>query len=126
MLEKLNMDLVYLTLWLSIGILLAFGGIIYTLVTIQEKLEMLANGLNFIFDDNCNIHSKLNELVVSKHIEKSKGKTRNLSEEEANEPENDSIEPKNFNYILDTDLISVLESKSSPDSQSFRIRAQVH
>ena len=120
------MDLIYVTFGLQIGILLAIFGIIYTLMTIQEKLDMLANGLNFIFDDNCNIHSKLNELVVSKHIEKSKGKTRNLSEEEANEPENDSSEPKNFNDILDTDLISVLESKSSPDSQSFRIRAQVH
>ena len=126
MLEKLNMDLVYLTLWLSIGILLAFGGIIYTLMTIQEKFEMFKNGLNFICNEIDDIHSKLNDLV-SKHT----GNIPNLSEEEeafiedSNEPKNDSSEPKNYNDILDADLISVLESKS-PDSQSFRIRAQVH
>ena len=119
------MELVHLTFWLQIGLLLAFSGLIYTLMTIQEKIEMFGSGLNFIFEDNYEIHSKLNDLV-SKHT----GKTPKLSKEEAsiedsNEPKNDSSEPKNFNDILDADLISVLESKS-PDSQSFRIRAQVH
>ena len=117
--EKLNMDLVHVTFCLQIGLLLAFLGVIYTLMTIQEKFEMFKNGLNFICNEIDDIHSKLNDLV-SKHT----GNILNLSED-SNEPKNDSSEPKNFNDILDADLISVLESKS-PDSQYFRIRAQVH
>ena len=81
--DKLNIDPVHGTFCLQIGLLMVFLGMIYT---IQENFEMFGNGLNFILSE---------EEVSIDHWRFS------------NDPENDSSDPKNFNDILDADLVSI-------------------